>query len=169
MLAGTLPPGDGGTEATLAIMKKLVEGPEGAQNLLVRETAIRVLGRQGGLEHNLMGQLRALYYFVRDGIRFVGDIAGVETLQSPRYTLTVKAGDCDDRATLIAALVRAIGIPATLRFRVVAANPRAPQTFSHVYVMANIGGRDIALDPTYRSNPFDFQYPAVTRVGDFAL
>ena len=166
---GKLPAGDRGTEASLRIMQALAEGPNGAQNLAVRETAIAVVRQAGSVEHDPLGQLQAIYYFVRDGIMFVGDVAGVETLQSPRYTLHVKAGDCDDRATLMAALARAIGIPAQLRFRVVAANPASPRTYSHVFVMARMNGRDYALDPTYRTNPFDYQYPAITRRGDFPL
>ena len=166
---GTLPAGDQGTQATLSLMRKLVDGPNGAMNLVVREAAINLVRQVGDIEHNALGQLQAIYYFVRDRIMFVGDVAGVETLQSPRYTLHVKAGDCDDRATLMAALARAIGIPAELSFRVVAANPSAPRAFSHVFVMARINGRNYALDPTYHSNPFDYQYPAVTRREDFAL
>lgn len=166
---GTIPAGDRGTEATLAIMRQLVDGPNGARNLLVYETARRILGRVVGAEHNPVAQLRALYLFVRDSIRFVGDVRGVETLQSPRYTLQVKAGDCDDRATLIAALARSVGLPADFRFRVVGANPASPGTYSHVYVMARLNGRDYALDPTYHANPFDYQYPFVSRIGDYAL
>ena len=52
------------------------------------------------------------------------------------------------------------------RFRVIAANPRTPASFSHVYVVARLFGRDIAMDPTYRSNALGYEYPVRFRVGD---
>lgn len=114
-------------------------------------------------EHDPRSQLAALFRFVRDHIMFIGDVAGVETLQSPRYTLHVKAGDCDDRATLLAALARAIGIPVELKFRAIAANPRARGAFSHVYVVANLGGRELVLDPTYHSNAPGYEHAGAFR------
>lgn len=137
-------------------MRRLAQ--DGARQVVVREAAIRIV-RDEGAEHDPLAQLAALFRFVRDRIFFVGDVAGVETLQSPRYTLSVQAGDCDDRATLLVALARAIGIPADFRFKVIAANPRARGAFSHVFVVARLAGRTIALDPTYRDNLAGYEYP----------
>jgi transglutaminase-like putative cysteine protease len=121
------------------------------------------------MEHDPAAQLGALFRFVRDRITFIGDVAGVETLQSPRYTLRVGAGDCDDRAILLAALARSIGVPTDLKFRAIAANPRAPQQFSHVYVVARVGNRDLPLDPTYHQAEPGYQYARPTRVEDLRL
>jgi transglutaminase-like putative cysteine protease len=134
---------------------------EGARDLLVRETAITTV-RGTSREHDPKSQLAALFRFVRDNIMFIGDVAGVETLQSPRYTLTIKAGDCDDRATLLAALARSIGIAADMRFKAIAANP-STNSLSHVYVVARVGGRDIALDPTYHRNAPGYEFPLASR------
>lgn len=150
------------------MMRELAQGNTGAKNPTVRETAIQA-ARSGGREHDPLSQLGALFRFVRDRITFIGDVAGVETLQSPLYTLRVLAGDCDDRATLLAALARSIGLPAELRFRAIAANPNNPGRFSHVYVMARVAGRDVAMDPTYHENALGFEWPARSRVEDFAL
>jgi hypothetical protein len=163
---GRLPGGDAGTKKTLALMRRLAL--EGSRNMEVREAAIGVLRQAGVQPHDHRAETETLFRFVRDQVRFTGDIVGVETLQSPRYTLRVMAGDCDDRATLLAALMRSVGIPADLNFRVVAANPRTPGRFSHVYVTARMGGKTIALDPTYPSNRPGFE-PPHSRVGDFRL
>ena len=163
---GRLPQGVAGVTKTLALMRALAL--EGSRDVEVREAAIGAVRRAGVPAHDHRGELFALFRFVRDGIRFTRDIDGVETLQSPRYTLEVGAGDCDDRATLLAALARSIGLPVELRFRVAAANPGAPGRFSHVYVTALVGGKLIALDPTYPNNQPGFE-PPNTRVGDFRL
>jgi transglutaminase-like putative cysteine protease len=158
---GKLPPGDLGTRKTLELMQAFAQ--QGAKELGIREAAIQAVRAAGAPEHDAAAQLEALHRFVRDQILFIGDIAGVETLQSPRYTLQMRAGDCDDRAVLLAALARSIGIPAVLKFKVIAANPSQPGTFSHVYVVANVAGRDLALDPTFHGNPAGYEYPRASR------
>ena len=127
--------------------------------MTVRETAIDAIRSGGVRPHDTRGELDALFRFVRDRIHFVSDVAEVETLQSPRYTLHVGAGDCDDRATLLVAMARAVGIPASLAFKVIAASPRRPERFSHVYVTARIRGQAIAMDPTYSDNRLGYEYP----------
>ena len=159
---GKLPPGDAGVGKTLALMRRLVAA--GSSDLTVREAAITAVRNAGVGGHDKVGQLAALFRFVRDSIYFVGDVRGVETLQSPRYTLQVGAGDCDDRATLLVAMARSIGLPASFSFKVIAANPGSRQ-FSHVYVVATLNGRKISMDPTYQDNAFGWEYPRPTRTG----
>jgi transglutaminase-like putative cysteine protease len=154
---GTLPAGDAGTRKTLAIMRGLAE--EGARDLTVRETAIAIVKAAGAAAHDNVAELRALFEFVRDRIRFTNDILGVETLQGAEYTLRTRAGDCDDRAVLLVALAQSIGIPADFAFRVVALKPNAPRSFSHVYVVARLKGKRIAMDTTYPVNLMGWQYP----------
>ena len=140
---------------TLDQMRRLAL--EGAQQFGVRHTALRILQAAGVQGHDTLAELQAFYLFVRDRITFRGDIAGVETLQSPRATLEFRAGDCDDKAILLVALARAVGINATLAFRVAALNPVRPGSFSHVYVVAKVAGRDIPLDPTYGNTPMGWE------------
>jgi hypothetical protein len=164
---GKLPSGDAGTTKTLGIMAQLAQA--GALRREVREMAMDVVRNAGTAPHDSLGELAALFAFVRDQVRFTGDIVGVETLQAPHYTLHVMAGDCDDRAVLLVAMARSIGLPANLRFRVIGANPRHPGVFSHVYVVANIKGKDIALDPTYPSSRMGWQHPSPSRIGDYPV
>jgi transglutaminase-like putative cysteine protease len=161
---GKLPPGVRGTRRTLGMMRELAA--RGSKEPTVREAAITAVRGAGVRPHDLVGQLRTLYQFVRDRIYFIRDIHQVETLQSPRYTLQVGAGDCDDRATLLVALARSIGIPADFNFRVIGADRRHPSRFSHVYVTARLGSHTYAMDPTYQSNPFGWEYPNPTRMGE---
>lgn len=158
---GRLPGGDAGTRKTLGIMRQLAE--QGAKDVTVREAAIAVVRSAGARAHDAAAELRALFVFVRDAVRFTSDVVGVETLQGPRYTLQVLAGDCDDRATLLVALARSIGIAADLSFRAVAINRNAPGAFSHVYVVAKVAGKRIALDPTYSQNLAGWEYPSPFR------
>ena len=162
---GRMSTGDRGVGETLAKMRRLVAF--GASNLRVRETAVGIV--RGGPAHDAMSDLRALFDWVRSNIRFTPDVLGVETLQSPEYTLGLRAGDCDDMATLLGALARSIGIPVELKFRVIAANPRAPRSFSHVYLVASVNGRQVALDPTYSNNSIGWEFPNPSRTSEVTV
>lgn len=110
-------------------------------SVAVRETALALVS---GLEpKDWSAEARALFDFVRDDIRFVRDIHDVETLQTPDKTLEYGQGDCDDKATLLATLLAAIGHPS--RFHAIGFER---DVFMHVYVETLIGDKWIALDPT---------------------
>lgn len=162
---GNLAGGDLGVAQTLDIMRGLVH--RGSRELEVRAAAIEAIRASGVRPHDHEGETRALFRFVRDRIHFVNDVAGVETLQGPRATLSIGAGDCDDKATLLASLLGAVGIPSS--FRVVAANRRSPGRFSHVYVVAHLGRRNIPLDPTYSRTPPGWQIPGALRRAEVAV
>jgi len=129
---------------------------EGAKDVSVREAAIRIVRQAGVAGHDFAGELTAVFNYVRDRIRFTRDPAGVELLQTPRYTLENGFGDCDDKSTLLVALLRAIGTPATLKFRAVGETAAG---YSHVYPVANYAGREIALDTTRAGTPLGWQLP----------
>lgn len=89
------------------------------------------------------GEARRLHAFVRDQVRYVKDTNGVELLHDPVTLLQIGAGDCDDKAILLAALLESIGH--TARFRAVAFEPEA---WAHVWVQDWLGGRWLDLEPT---------------------
>lgn len=120
----------------------------GGSDPVVIDAAVRIVRAAGIAGHDALGEIRALFEFCRDQVRYTRDPVGVELLQSPARILRERAGDCDDKSTLLVALLRAIGHPATLAFRAIAANPFFPGVYSHVYVIARFGGREIPLDPT---------------------
>jgi transglutaminase-like putative cysteine protease len=154
---GTLPGGDAGTVRTLGMMRELVR--QGARSLAVRNTAIDVIRSAGVRAHDTLGEVRALYTWVRDRVRFVGDPVGVELLQGAPYTLQSRSGDCDDYAILLGSMLQSIGVPVDVRFKVIGANPSRPRSFSHVYLtVKDQRGRVIPLDPIYDTTPFGSEY-----------
>lgn len=89
-------------------------------------------------------EAEALFEFVRDQIRYQWDIADVETLQTPVVTLDNRVGDCDDKATLLAALLESIGH----KTRFIAAGFNGLGDIEHVFVETKIGPDWIAADAT---------------------
>lgn len=63
----------------------------------------------------------------------------------------IAIGDCDDFSMLLSALLATQGIPS--KFCTVAADDRAPDQFSHVYVVCYLDGERIALDSSHGSYP----------------
>lgn len=86
-------------------------------------------------------EIRALHEFVRDQIRYLRDPVGVERVATPEATLMTGQGDCDDKSTLLAALLESIGHPA--RFVAVGMDGGP---FSHVLVETQAGNRWIPLE-----------------------
>lgn len=83
-------------------------------------------------------EVDACFIFVRDNIRYLQDPNGEERLEYPAQLLITRQGDCDDKATLLAALLESIGHPC----RFVAVGYCQPGEFEHVYVETRIGPRD---------------------------
>lgn len=165
LASGTLPDGPAGTRATLRMMRSIARA--GARSLVVRDTATRVIADARVAPMDYRGELRALFTFVRDRIRYTRDPANVELLQTAERTLRVKQGDCDDKATLLAAMIESVGIPASLEFRVIAT--RKPGVFTHVYVVARVGGELIPLDATLSGAPFGWEFERPVTVGGLSL
>lgn len=96
---------------------------------------------------------RALFEYVRDRIRYVRDVVGVETLADPVMCLRRLVGDCDDKSTLLATLLEAVGYPT----RFVMAGYHGPD-FEHVYLQAVIFGEWVSMDPT-QPDPMGWEPP----------
>jgi len=134
-----LAPGTEGIKQTLRLMRQLVQRWKS-------DPGIRELAReltQALPQQDYSGEVRALHAFVRDQIRYLGDTADVETLNTPRRTLEAAAGDCDDKATLLATLLEAINHKT--RF---VAGSFEPGIFSHVWVETALGGSWYPLEST---------------------
>jgi transglutaminase-like putative cysteine protease len=126
-----IPDGRDGVIRTLALMRALVRSRGGATSMVIRQLALRLVA--GLRPKDYVGEVHALHRFVRDGIRYVRDIRGVETVQTPERTLENGQGDCDDKSTLLASLLQAIGHAA--RFEAVGFGPGQ---WSHVLVSAKL-------------------------------
>jgi transglutaminase-like putative cysteine protease len=142
-LLGSLP-GNAGIRQTLKRMAQLSRGYKTAP--LIRETALKVLSRVPEKKWRL--EVGAILSFVQEHIRYVRDVVGVETLQTPVQTLRLAQGDCDDQSMLLAALLLSAGHPA----RFVALGTE-PNNYSHVLVQTKIGGEWVWCEPINRGWP----------------
>jgi transglutaminase-like putative cysteine protease len=125
---------------TLQLMRRLVVQYKRSSE--VRETALSLISELR--PKNWLGEINAIFTYVRDSIRYAHDVRGVETLQIPSVTMDLSAGDCDDKATLLAALLESIGHPT----RFVAVGYSRPGAYSHVYVETKHGAQWMPMDAT---------------------
>lgn len=134
-----IPSGAAGVRATLMLMRELARRYRA--DPAIRERAASLV--QHLPQKSWLAEVKALHAFVRDGIRYLKDTNGVEVVQTPVVTLAVEHGDCDDKATLLATFLEAIGHPA----RYVAVGFE-PGRYSHVYVETKVGPKWIPLETT---------------------
>lgn len=92
-----------------------------------------------------LAEITQIFYYVRDNVRYVQDVADIETLRTPQKTLELMQGDCDDQSVLLATLLQCINHPA--RFVAVGFDPESDD-LSHVFVQTRAGEGWISLDPT---------------------
>lgn len=87
-------------------------------------------------------EVKMIQEWVKKNIKFVADVAEVETLQTPDLTLRQNLGDCDDQSILVASLLQSIGHPA----RFIAVDLGGG--FSHVFTETPIGPYWAAVETT---------------------
>lgn len=134
-----IPEGKAGTVETLKVMRGLVRNYK--KSLPIRNIALSVIQHLNGKDYG--GELQALQNYVRNRIRYVRDIRGVETIQTPEATLQIGQGDCDDQSVLLASLLESIGHPT--RFVAIGF---APDQFDHVFVESRLGAGWISAETT---------------------
>lgn len=158
--------GERGTAQTVRVMRQLVDEAQ-ADPEFVR-FAIDLV--RNVPEYDELGEVSALYSWVLGNIRYTKDPINKEKLYPPKETLRIGAGDCDDMATLLAALTAAIGYRS--RLVTIGADPDYPQDFSHVYaeVEAPAGSENwIPLDAARPGAAFGVEAPAWTRKRTWSL
>lgn len=92
----------------------------------IRNTAIQAAKKHPGA-YNIY-QVCDLFDYVVANIEYISDPRGLDYMAKPSETLTVGAGDCDDHAILLAALIDAIG-----------GTPRIYRTEDHMFAAVYIG------------------------------
>lgn len=138
--------GDQGTIETVNQMWQLIQ--DGMRDPEVNRAAMAMITCSNARPFNFSDQRRAIFDWVRRNIRFVRDIAGKETLRTPRETLAVRAGDCDDMTMLLAALLGTSGNDIRIvTIGVYPGTPQNPAPFSHVYAEVSDGNQWVAIDP----------------------
>ncbi len=148
----SLPSGAAGVRHTLCVMSAMVRQAKITETIWrLAQDLISDLPQK-----DYAGEVRRLFYFVRDRIRYRHDVRGVETLQTPEATLRLKQGDCDDKSTLLAALLESIG----KRTRFVAVG-FVPGQFAHVYPQVNLAGKWLGLETTEPDKPIGLEPPGI--------
>ena len=132
------PDGVAHTADTVKRMAQLAR--DGSHTYAIRSLATKITHHVPGKDTR--GELAAIYQWVRDNIRYRYDPRGLEWIQAPDRTVQEKAGDCDDLAILIAALVQAIGH--RTRYRTVG---KTDKRQSHVHAQAWDGSAWVDMDP----------------------
>ena len=139
-----IPKGYPGTLKTLDHIQALVR--QGAKDFYVRQKAIDILLQSRVHPKDYLGEIKALFKWVQQNIRYTRDPYRVEALHSARRMLALRAGDCDDMTILLAAMLESIGHPT--RLIIIGPTQFQPNLFSHIYLEANLRGRWISLDAT---------------------
>lgn len=67
-------------------------------------------------EGNIVCQSKALYYFVRDNLDYVGDPQGFEYVEPNIEMIASGGGDCESGSLVLASMQEAIGVDAQLVF-----------------------------------------------------
>lgn len=127
----SIPSGSSGAIATLRVMRDFVRAAVRNPDQVIRDQACALVADLP--PRQWMAQIHRLHEFVRDSIRYVHDPVDVELVQTPETLLKSRQGDCDDKATLLAALLTCIGHPS--RFVAVGFNGEG---FSHVLVETQV-------------------------------
>lgn len=152
--------GDAGVEQTINEMRALVD--DALRDSSIIRLATDIVRRAPAFDDHAEAQ--ALFDWERRNIRFTKDPVNKEKLYPPAELVKIRAGDCDDIAMLMAALLMAVGYPA--RFVTVAASPDSPEQFSHVYVEGEVpagSGNWIAMDTARYDSQFGVAPPKVYR------
>src|SRR3990167_6490624 len=131
---------------TLHAMKLLAL--RGRTDLTIRRMVERICADVA--EGDYASEVLAIYYFVKQRVRYMNDPDGVELLKAPLKTLETRSGDCDDIATLLATMLMSAG--KAVRFAVGSfSSDRGRPVWSHVYVEVLTPHGVIVIDPVANS------------------
>jgi len=100
-------------------------------------------------------KVAAVGKWTSEHVRYTGDIApvkmgrngkveGIDLFQAAHRTIEMGGGDCDDHQGVNASLLESVGVP--MRDRITA--PQADADWAHIYGMAEVQGRLVAVDTT---------------------
>lgn len=141
---GRVPKEYAGKSRTVEHMVALIRA--GARDSYVRQKALDILLERRVNPKDYLGEIKALFEWVQQNIRYTKDPFRPEVLHSVRRMLELRAGDCDDMAILLGAMWEATGHP--VRLVLAGPDPLRPHLFTHVYLEVYCKGCWIPLDLT---------------------
>lgn len=137
-LLGKLPAGESGIRKTLKVMRHMVRQCKTDPEL--RKFALNLVRHLPQRDYN--AEVRTLHAWVRDHIRYVRDVTGVETIQTPRQILSSGQSDCDEKSLLLAVFLETLGHPT--RFAALGYGDHP----THVLVETKVGNSWVPLETT---------------------
>lgn len=167
-----IPYGEDGTAATIAEMSRIAV--HSSRDPVVRLLTYEVIKGIPGRNHKQIAE--RLFYWLQDhgsgersGIKFINDGFQTEQVRAPWWSIFIEgAGDCNSGfSTALAAMLMSVGIPAF--FRTVAADARRPKSFSHVYTVAIVNGKELPLDPSVGFSSPSSEPTEITRKKDWKI
>lgn len=140
----SIPSGYKGTLKTVGHVARLIR--EGAKDFYVRQKAIDILIAQSVKPKDYTGEIKALFEWVQQNVRYTKDPFQAEALHSARRMLELRAGDCDDMTIVLGSMLEAIGHP--VRLVITGPSPTRPDLYTHIYLEVFCKGLWIPLDAT---------------------
>jgi transglutaminase-like putative cysteine protease len=104
---------------------------QGKRSPRIRRIAIEIVKRVQ--ERDYLGEVKQLFEFTKQRIRFTRDPYGVESLEGAEETLELGAGDCDALTVLLSSLLGAVGYP--IKLKVISTTGRG---WNHIYPLVGI-------------------------------
>jgi transglutaminase-like putative cysteine protease len=147
-----IPEGKAGSIATMRAMRQLVRDAIRDPQQQIREAALTILR---GV-NSFSDQARAIQQWVQQNIEYRRDPPDLELVQTPQVTLQLRAGDCDDHATLTAALLQSTGHPTQFIAVGLDGGP-----WSHVLTQTLIGTKWVAVE-TIQPRALGWMPPGIT-------
>lgn len=167
-----IPWGVDGTAATIDAMGQ--QAVLGSRDLIVRLITRDVIEGIPGRDHDKIA--RRIFSWLQDqgsgersGVKFINDPHRTEQVRAPWWTLCVEgSGDCNSAfATASAAMLLSVGVPCF--FRTVATDASRPMSFSHVYTVAQVRGRELPLDSSVSFSAPGSEPKYMTRIRDWPI
>ena len=151
-----IPEGTRGTLVTARLIGQMIR--DGAKDFYVRQKAIQIFRLYRVRPKDRLGEVAALFDWVRRNVRYTRDILRVELLHSARRMLELRAGDCDDMTILLGAMLLSTGHP--VRLVLAGFRRNKPHLYSHIYPEVKVRGQWIPVDATVKF-PMGWSPPAV--------
>ena len=95
---------------------------------------------------DVYSQCYSIFEYVVENIQYIEDPGNNQYIKTPARTIADGFADCKSMAIFIACCCRALNIPCELRF----VDFRGNKVYTHVYVVAFDGNREIIIDPVER-------------------
>lgn len=101
----------------------------------VKRTVAKILTNRGINSWNIqegdyLGEIKAIYDWIRTNVRYLGDPFDNDTIETAPYVLDVRAADCDGYVVLAGAMLASIGYEPILKV-----SGQTKEEFDHIYLL----------------------------------